>query len=98
MSEETEYTPESTEAWALRRTRERMHVSRFQGLAALSQMGLLAAIEAYIENSGDPIVQLAWREASFKRLSPMVETIGGQIGLSDLQLDDIFALAATIEA
>lgn len=93
---EDEGLVESHEEWSLRRKRERMIVTRFQGMAALLQAGLLPAIEQHIENLDDPIAVLAWKEARFHRLSPLVISIGSQLGLSDEQLDELFVAAAEI--
>ena len=69
----TEETPVETHAdWALRKRREAMKVTRYQAKAALMQVGLLATAEAAVVAVDDPIVDLAWTEAGFERLSPMV--------------------------
>lgn len=68
-----------------------IEISRFQAKASLMQAGLLDEVEAFIEQSADPLVKLAWSEAGFKRGSNMVNSIGQQLGLTEQQLDDLFA-------
>jgi len=52
--------------------------------------------EAAVVALDDPMVDLAWQEAGFERLSPMVDQLGEQMGLSPEQLDELFELAETI--
>src|SRR5690554_4724424 len=87
---------ETHEEWALRKRRESMKVTRFQAKAALMQAGLLDDIEAAVAASADPLVELAWKEASFERLSPFVAQMQASINLTDEQLDELFDLAATV--
>ena len=89
---------ETHEEWALRRKRERMIVTPFQGRAALQQMGLLDAVDEAIATLGDPMASLAWDRASFRRLSPTLAAVAGLLGLTDEQLDELFELAAQIHA
>lgn len=87
---------ETHEEWALRKRREAMKVTRFQAKAALMQAGLLDDIEQAVSDSDDPMVKLAWQEASFVRLSPLISAIAVAIGLSDEQLDELFETAARV--
>lgn len=89
---------ESHEEWSIRRKRERMIVTPFQGRAALQQMGLLDAVDVAIATLDDPVAALAWDRASFHRLSPTLAAIAGLLELSDEQLDELFELAAQIHA
>ena len=89
---------ETHEEWALRKKREGMKVTRFQAKVALMQAGLLEVAEQAVSQSTDPLVQLAWQEAGFERLSPMVEQLGQSMGLTDEQLDDLFETAKEIKA
>jgi len=93
----TEETPVETHAdWALRKRREAMKVTRYQAKAALMQAGLLADAEAAVVAMDDPMIDLAWQEAGFERLSPMVERLGEEMGFTAEQLDDLFDQAAKI--
>lgn len=93
----TEETPVETHAeWALRKRREAMKVTRYQAKAALMQAGLLADAEAAVVAMDDPMIDLAWQEAGFERLSPIVERLGEEMGFTAEQLDDLFDQAAKI--
>lgn len=74
-------------------------VSRFQAKAALSLAGKLAQADAAVAASNDPILQLAWEEATtFKRNSPGIAALAPAIGLDDAALDALFTTAAGIVA
>lgn len=75
-------------------------VSRFQARAALHNAGLLSAVETLIHNEEtDPIVKLAWQDATeFRRDSPTVVTMALALKLSADQIDDLFRAAAQITA
>lgn len=74
-------------------------VSMFQARTALRRAGLLAAVEAAVDASGDPEIQDAWEYATeFPRSSPTIAALAAQIGLTDAQVDDLFRVAATITA
>ena len=75
-------------------------VSRFQAIAALTQLGYIAAVNEYMNNPAtDPMIVLAYREATeFRRESPTVSLMQGVLGLSNDQIDELFALASTITA
>ena len=96
MLEET--VIETHEEWALRKRREKMHVTRFQAKAALMQAGLLDQVEQEMSVATDPLEKLAWQEAGFDRLSPMVEQFGAALGMTDEQLDELFETAKHISA
>jgi hypothetical protein len=87
---------ETHEEWALRKRREAMKVTRFQAKAALMQAGLLDDIEQAVSDSDDPMIKLAWQEASFVRLSPLISAMAGAVGLSDEQLDELFETAERV--
>lgn len=74
-------------------------VTCFQAKVALDYYGLLASVEALMIDASTPIkIKLAWNNgADFKRYSDMVLSMAGLLGLSDGQLDDLFAYAATVE-
>ena len=75
-----------------------MVCSRFQAKAALTQMGLLDAAEAVIAQA-DALTRLAWAEAvEYRRTSPTINAMGVALGLTEDQMDDLFAIAMSIEA
>ena len=82
--------------WALRKRRELMKVTRYQAKAALLNAGLLSGIESAIAESDDPIIQLAWAEASFERTSQLAGKMLELTGMTDPQLDDLFDTAAGV--
>lgn len=75
-------------------------VTPFQAKAALLLQGLLDDVEALVSDPAtDPLVKLAWTTAlEFRRASPSILGMAQAMGWSDAQLDDLFTLAATIEA
>lgn len=75
-------------------------VSKFQGRAALAQAGLLASVQSYMDaQPADSLAKLAWEHAQeFRRQSPSVLAIASALNLTNKQLDDLFVLAATMEA
>lgn len=75
-------------------------VSRFQARAALHLAGLLEQVEAVIADPATPVLaKLAWQDAQeFKRTSPTIAAMSAALGLTEQQLDDLFALAAGIDA
>jgi len=82
--------------WSLRKRRESMKVTRYQAKAALVNAGLLSGIESAVAASDDPIIQLAWAEASFERLSPFAGKMLELTGMTGTQLDDLFDAAASV--
>jgi hypothetical protein len=78
-------------------------VSRFQARAAMmltphGEGTLLEAVTAAVA-AADPMVQLAWAEAvEWQRASPAINGLGAGLGLTAEDLDDLFRLAATIQA
>lgn len=74
-------------------------VSRFQAKAALSLAGKLTQADAAVAASNDPILQIAWAEATtFKRNSQGIAALAPAIGLDDAALDALFTTAAGIVA
>jgi hypothetical protein len=74
-------------------------VSAFQARAALHLAGHLTAAEAFVAESNDPIIQMAWEYAvEFQRLSPTILAAQQALGMTDEEMDDLFTLAATINA
>jgi hypothetical protein len=71
-------------------------VSRLQARLALNAAGLLASAEAAVA-AADMATQIYWADASvFHRDHPLIAAIAGVLGLSDEQVDDLFAAAAAI--
>lgn len=75
-------------------------VSRFQARAALYQSGLLDAVNTIMQSEQTPMLaKLAWQDAQeFRRDSALVRGVGQLLSLDDTALDNLFRLAATIEA
>lgn len=76
-------------------------VTRFQAKAALALAGKLAAAQALVDASTDPMVPLAWNEvASFERNSPMLNAMAAALWPenTDAELDAVFTVAAGITA
>lgn len=73
-------------------------VTPFQAKLALSDAGLLGAVEAIITDPATPLrTRLAWTEASmFDRQSDMIADAANLLGLTDAQLDALFVAAAQI--
>ncbi|TFH84816.1 hypothetical protein EQG41_20445 [Billgrantia azerbaijanica] len=88
------------EAARLQHDRERMVVSPFQGLAALDHFGYLEQVETMMAAPETPrLTRLAFeRTQEWRRLSPMMTSMIGALGLTAAQADEMFAYAATVEA
>ena len=74
-------------------------VSIFQGCAALQAGGYLDPVEAYMTGPASAVEKLAWRTITeIRRTSPLTAKLAVMLGLTETQVDDLFILAATIEA
>lgn len=72
-------------------------VSRLQARLALLGAGLLQMVEDHISASGDPVLQMAWAEATeWRRDSPTIAAIAAALSLSEDQVDDLFIAAGAI--
>lgn len=72
-------------------------VTRRQMLTALHRSGLLTQIDAAVAASGDIEVQIAYKESQeFQRANPFLAQMAAALGFTDEQIDDVFALAATL--
>ncbi|WLD56882.1 hypothetical protein NFC81_09075 [Salinispirillum sp. LH 10-3-1] len=80
--------------------RQTAEVTRFQAKAALLHLGHLDIVQAYMNSDqATPLEKLAWAEAKFTRRSQLVNTLGQSLlGLTEVQIDDLFLLADNIEA
>jgi hypothetical protein len=94
------YGVESDAPLAVLAQRPGMTISPFQARAALAAAGLLPAVEALMEAPETPdLVRLAWEYAQeIRRSSPMLEAMAGALGLSEAEVDALFAAAAGISA
>lgn len=71
-------------------------VTRAQAKLALNAAGLLSGAEAAIANAGAE-AQIYWADASvFERDHPLIASIGGALGLSEAQIDDLFIAAGAL--
>ena len=78
--------------------RARMVVSKWQAKEALRLSGLLDTATAAVA-AADARTQLAWSEVQqFERNSPTIAALAGILGLTDAQVDDLFALASAQSA
>jgi len=73
-------------------------VSRAQGRAALHLASLLSTVEAIIADPAiDPMTVIAYEADTWRRTSPTLIALAGQLNLTDAQLDNLFITAAGIE-
>jgi len=76
--------------------RATMTASPWQIRKALNQTGHRDAIEAAIE-AADQDAKDGWLHATiFERLDPLVVSFGAALGLTDVEIDNLFKLAATL--
>ncbi len=76
-------------------------VTMRQGRLALLQFGMLSNVDAALAAMPDATqrqaAQIEWEYATeILRDSPLVQQLGGALGLSDAQFDQLFVLAATL--
>lgn len=73
-------------------------VSPLQARRALKTLGLLAGVQAMVAAAPeDDDIRLAWDWAlAWERDSPFIDSLGAALGLTSQQIDDLFALAATL--
>ena len=72
-------------------------VTMRQARLALLQSGLLATIETAITTGTDEAMKIEWEYATeVKRDWGSLITLVTQLGITDLQLDDLFQLASTL--
>jgi hypothetical protein len=79
--------------------RESAVVSRRQGKQQLLADGLLSSIQPTIDAISDDtkraMVQIFWDDATeFERMSPELNQLGADLGLSDEQIDELFRNAS----
>lgn len=80
--------------------RASMVCTPFQGRMALNGAGLLAQVQAMIDNPATAQeTKLAWEYAiEWRRTSPMISALMAALGVTDEQADALFENAATIQA
>lgn len=76
-------------------------VTRRQARQALVLAGLLDQVQPIIDAIADPmqrrLAQVAWDDsADFKRDDPFLLKVGVALSLTDQQIDDLFATAASL--
>lgn len=75
----------------------RREATRFQTRAALLQLGILDQVDAFIEQHGDALTKLAWKEGNgFSPDSPVVRQMASAFGLTDDDVENIFNIARSI--
>jgi hypothetical protein len=73
-------------------------VSRLRAKAALLQAGLLDQANAAVAASNDTMLQLAWAEAAeFRRDNVYIAQLAQTLGLTSVQVDDLFVAAYQIQ-
>ncbi len=84
------------EAQALANRREQMMCSRAEGKLALLQVGLLDMVEAWVATQ-DRKTQIEYAErGEWRRTWPLVISAGTTLGLTDTDLDNLFATAGEL--
>lgn len=75
-------------------------VDMAQARLALLQAGLLDQVQAAIDampGAGGQAARIAWEyRATVRRDSPLLQALATQLQLTELQLDELFELAATL--
>lgn len=74
-------------------------VTPFQAKAAMYNAGLLPSVLAIIDNPATPeLTKLAWNNVTeFTRDSPLLNGLASRLGLTRLQVDDLFLDASLIK-
>lgn len=71
-------------------------VTMRQARLALLQIGMLASVNAAV-TAADEATKITWEFSSeVQRSNPIVSTLAAALNLTDAQIDDLFALAATL--
>ena len=87
-------------AAALAAKRAAMSCTMRQARLALLQVGKLDEVDSAIAAMSEPeksTTRINWEyAASVDRVSPFVESLGGALGMTESDLDALFALAATL--
>ena len=93
-------TPEELELAIKEWKRPRTSVTMRQARLALAQAGKLQLIEdaiALIPEPDKTIISIEWEYAStVERLSPWIDIMASALGMTDVEMDALFELAATL--
>ncbi|GBU19354.1 MULTISPECIES: hypothetical protein [Methylobacterium] len=73
-------------------------VTRAQAKIALHRAGYLDQVKVLVEEEGGEVAIWFAEANMWQRANPHVETLGAALGLSAAQIDDLFRLAAQIQA
>ena len=84
----------------LLRWRNSLSCTPFQGRMALINAGLMTQVEGIMNNPSTPQeTKVAWEYAiQWTRMSPMIISLGGTLGMTDEQIDELFEQAQSISA
>lgn len=94
VMDQTEY--DQALAAELNARRAAMSCSPAQGRLALLQVGMLDALEAWVATQSRAVqIEYAARTV-WQRTWPLVASAGTALGLSEAQMDELFALAASL--
>lgn len=90
-------TPEEIQA-ELDEKRRNMICSNYQARAILLKNGMYDTVQAAMDDATtDPEAKIAWEYAGeFHRISPFVVSMGQALGLTELQLDELFEAAQKV--
>jgi len=93
-------TPEELELAIKEWNRPRTSVTMRQARLALAQAGKLQLIKdaiALIPEPDKTIISIEWEYAStVERLSPWIDLMASALGMTDVEMDALFELAATL--
>jgi hypothetical protein len=71
-------------------------VTSWQLTQALIETGMIAAVESLVATTADPLIKYGWSKATtYNRRDPVVLAAQAGMGLTDAQVDGLFALAAS---
>lgn len=73
-------------------------LTAFQAEMVLSNNGLLPLVEGFMNSQTTPDkIKIAWRKLNtYRRDNPLILFVADQIGLTEIQLDQLFAEGALI--
>lgn len=71
-------------------------VTSWQLTKALIETSMIAAVESLVATTADPLIKYGWNKATtYSRHDPVVLVAQAGMGLTDAQVDGLFALAAS---
>lgn len=89
-------TAEERAIWPLQPPPVPATVSRVQLRLALAARGLLATVDGAVQLTGDTELTERWGAAVMERASPYLAEMASALGLSQVDIDDIFRAAADL--